>query len=416
MKPDASKKAMRDRVAGDSRRGDREYQEDAFKVIDLRECSTEDDDAVLLVLADGMGGHAGGALASEIAVNRFAEAYVEMMSSPSLMKRFERSLEAVNLGLQEAIAEKPHLKGMGCTLIAAVVENDRLVWISIGDSPFWLYRNGTLTRLNADHSMKPVLEAMVAAGELTDAEARQDGRRSALRSAVDGNTPHLVDLNINGYRLQPEDTIILASDGVESMSDEEIAYALDRTSGRGAGERVTQLLDAVIAKRSPGQDNTTAILLEVILSEDGLAATADVTRLNPGSRLPRAVEIERPDPEEVRPGKTQVPDDAKRRPVLASLIIAGLAIVLAVIFGVQLLNRGESHDAVDAAPSFVREDNLETDRLEEESSDIEEPRSPDLFEEPGEGEMEVVPSDGTGSGQGELDDRLGDPDKEGDGG
>ena len=92
MKPDASKKAMRDRVAGDSRRGDREYQEDAFKVIDLRECSTEDDDAVLLVLADGMGGHAGGALASEIAVNRFAEAYVEMMSSPSLMMSCPRTM------------------------------------------------------------------------------------------------------------------------------------------------------------------------------------------------------------------------------------------------------------------------------------------------------------------------------------
>ena len=84
---------------------------------------------------------------------------------------------------------------MGSTVVVAVISRDGIDWISVGDSPLWLFRDGRLRRLNADHSMAPVLASLVAAGRMTAEQAATDSNRHALRSAVMGEEIHLVDVS-----------------------------------------------------------------------------------------------------------------------------------------------------------------------------------------------------------------------------
>lgn len=269
--------SLADRIAAGSHQGDREYQEDSFLVVDLRDSGI--DDAVLMLLSDGMGGHFGGDVASDLAVTHFAESFIErQVAGGGLEQSFMVALDAATNSISEKVAAQPELEGMGCTLVGVLVRENRAYWLSVGDSPFWLYRNGTLARLNADHSMKPVLAKMVEAGELTEEEAERDGSGNALRSAVGAEPPELVDMNVSGYLLQSEDVLVVASDGVETLSDGEIGEFIDKAARKPVQNGLDTLLDGVLAKREPGQDNVTAILMRPLLSEEGLEAKSQPTR------------------------------------------------------------------------------------------------------------------------------------------
>ena len=119
-------------------------------------CRTLGDGSLLAVVADGMGGHAGGAVASKLAVDAFVHA-VEQGGG------LADGLQDANAAVGEGAAGKPELAGMGATLVAAQVRGDEVRWISVGDSPFFLVSAGKLERLNADHSMAPQIDALVDA-------------------------------------------------------------------------------------------------------------------------------------------------------------------------------------------------------------------------------------------------------------
>ena len=96
----------------------------------------------------------------------------------------------------------------------------------MGDSPLWLFRDGRLRRLNADHSMAPVLASLVAAGRMTAEQAATDSKRHALRSAVMGDAIHLVDVSSQPVAVRKTDRLLLASDGLMTLVDEEIERIL----------------------------------------------------------------------------------------------------------------------------------------------------------------------------------------------
>src|SRR3954469_2010012 len=149
-------------------RGRRAYQEDTF---DIQAITTQDEETVglLMVLADGMGGHRGGAHASAVAVQAFVQAYAAASSEPEA-SRLERGLMAANQRIARDADANATLRGTGGTLLGARVTRAGLHWSSVGDSPLFLFRNGELKRLNADHSMVPVLQQAVILGDLTDEE------------------------------------------------------------------------------------------------------------------------------------------------------------------------------------------------------------------------------------------------------
>ncbi len=231
--------AVRWRGEGAQHQGARPYQEDSWA---LRMLS---DDTVLAVLADGMGGHVGGATASRLAVGGFVMAIENGRS-------LAEALDAANRAIGTAVSRDPKLESMGATLVGVVVSPAEVRWISVGDSPMFLVSNGRLERLNADHSMVPQIDALVARGIITVEEAAQHPGRHTLREAVMGHPLTLID---EGRRaLAPGDRLLVCSDGVLTLDDADIV--------RAANGSAQVLVDAVLAVGAPRQDNVTVIKLE----------------------------------------------------------------------------------------------------------------------------------------------------------
>jgi serine/threonine protein phosphatase PrpC len=238
--------------------GGRERQEDALAAHSPVSETGPRAGEVLLALADGMGGHAGGEVASRLVVDSFCAAYRE--STGSVADALRTSLDLANEALAGAVASNPAMRGMGTTLSGCVVREDRLHWISVGDSPLWLFRDATLRRLNADHSMRPLLDDMVRAGSMSREAARVDGRRNLLYSAVSGGAIAMIDLCKEPVPLQAGDLVMLASDGVETLEEAELVSLLQDAGTQRVAELAATLLAAVDTAGARYQDNASIIL------------------------------------------------------------------------------------------------------------------------------------------------------------
>jgi len=231
--------------------GERELQED-YSVINFLKQQTE----LLFVLADGMGGHAGGEVASKTAVDTFVKTFVEYPSE-SIPAKLGAALQQANNELASTIKAQPDLDGMGCTLVGMHLGSQGANWISVGDSPLFLIRKNQIIRLNEDHSMAPLIEKSLLEGKISQEEANNHPHRHVLRSAVTGGELALIDTPPNTYGLFAGDIVLLASDGVLTLTDEEILRTVKGVNGLQADSITSAILSAVRAKRRQRQDNTT---------------------------------------------------------------------------------------------------------------------------------------------------------------
>lgn len=245
--------------------GKREYQEDDYGLLDGRDLGLDGSEHTMLLVADGMGGHVGGATASGLLSKAFVESYPQ--AAGPIVDRLRAGLTAANQAIAAAVAENPALDSMGSTLVAAVVSSEGLNWISVGDSPLWLFRAGKLERLNADHSMAPVLADLVATGRMTAEEAARDPSRHSLRSAVMGCDIPLIDVSSQPVAVAPGDRLLLASDGLQTLSEQEIAAILEQTQDAPLEDSAAALIQAVEAAQQPHQDNTTVLLYAPAVGE-----------------------------------------------------------------------------------------------------------------------------------------------------
>jgi protein phosphatase len=134
-------------------------------------------------------------------------------------------------------------------------------WVSVGDSPLYLMRDGAITRLNADHSLAPEIDRLAALGVLTADEARTDPRRHVLRSALTGTEIDMIDWSREPLPFKLGDVVILASDGIHTVPEEEIARLAAAAETPDAAAEA--LLAAVAAAGDPYQDNTTVVVVRV---------------------------------------------------------------------------------------------------------------------------------------------------------
>ena len=257
--------ALDGRFAARQITGTREYQEDDFGLVEPSDGGS--DSSVVLLLADGMGGHVGGATASATVIRTFAEQY--STSEGSIPDRLRACLSAANEAIAKTIEENPGLDGMGSTLIAAVVSPLGLEWISVGDSPLWLFRSGGLQRLNADHSMAPALAKLVNEGRMTAQDAATDPNRHALRSAVVGEEISLVDVSPQPVPIQQDDHVLLGSDGLFTLDEDELARILDKSNETSPAELADTIVQAVEDAGHVRQDNTTVLLYAPVASRIG---------------------------------------------------------------------------------------------------------------------------------------------------
>lgn len=219
---------------------------------------------VVAVLADGMGGHAGGALASQVACETFVRAFTG--AEGSNRTRLVEALQQSNDAIAAMVDANPLLSGMGSTLIGVTFGRDGVEWVSVGDSPLILYRRGEIAYLNEDHSMAPELDRLAAAGEMSEEEARRDPRRHMLRSAVTGDDIDLVDISRKPLQVEAGDYIILASDGLQTLDEAEIERIITAYAGDGASAVANALIRAVEAVKDPHQDNATVVVVRPIVS------------------------------------------------------------------------------------------------------------------------------------------------------
>jgi PPM family protein phosphatase len=250
-------------------RGARDYQEDtaAFLAengenVVLSSEGPSHDLSGIAVLADGMGGHAGGALASRLACDHFLQSAADAKGDVSA--RLIAGLGAANAAIANKIAENPLLAGMGSTLIGAAFSPAGVEWVSVGDSPLFLFRRGEIALLNEDHSLAPELDRMVAEGKLTADEARHDPRRHMLRSAVTGEEIDLLDVSRQPLKLEPGDYVILASDGIATLDTSEIARLIQGYAKDGAAAVARAIIRSIEQIREPYQDNATVLVVRAV--------------------------------------------------------------------------------------------------------------------------------------------------------
>ena len=250
-------------------KGARDYQEDAALLWPGDDpfqpgttVSASGEGHLFAILADGMGGHAGGALASRTVCDQFLAAYA--LTRGTAVDNLLDSLAAANNAIAGKVTANPLLSGMGSTLVAVTFAPEGMNWVSVGDSPLLLWRGGEIEMLNEDHSLAPDLDALAAAGKMTMSEAKRDPRRHMLRSAVTGDEIDLVDISRSPLVLEADDIVILASDGLQTLDTHELARIIAAYSADGANAIASALIRAIDALREPHQDNATVVVVRVV--------------------------------------------------------------------------------------------------------------------------------------------------------
>ncbi len=202
-------------------------------------------DQLIAAVADGMGGAAGGEVASATAI-----ATVAAIAGEVTMR-----IEAANLAVIEAARQRPRLRGMGTTLTMAIFRADGSVQVGhVGDSRAYLLRDGVLTQVTTDHSF---VNEMLSSGRMTEAEAEDHPYRSVLTRVV-GLEPG-VEVEVAHLELMSGDRMLICSDGVTVMLDDAAILAAI-TSALGPGAAAETLVEA--ADTAGGVDNISAVVVD----------------------------------------------------------------------------------------------------------------------------------------------------------
>ncbi|MCW2713158.1 MAG: protein serine/threonine phosphatase [Frankiales bacterium] len=213
----------------------------------------------VLAVADGMGGHAAGEVASAVAIAALAPLDDDAPDS-DLLDVLREAATAANDHLRDMVSGDPTLDGMGTTLTAFLFAGTRLGLIHIGDSRAYLLRDGVLTQITTDHTL---VQKLVADGRITEEEASTHPQRSLITRALDGREGIDPDLSVREVR--PADRYLLCTDGLTGPVGrlETLQDALSLADPQESCDRLVEL-----ALRGGGPDNVTVIVADVVDAQD----------------------------------------------------------------------------------------------------------------------------------------------------
>jgi serine/threonine protein phosphatase PrpC len=242
-------------VASAIAQGGRSYQEDAI-VTDFPFGM----DSGVAVLADGMGGHAAGDVASKIVVTqvyaslKFRSAdFADLESQiPAMMRQ---AAKGANSSVRDHVKANPGTRGMGATLVSIVLVEHRMYWMSIGDSPLYLLRDGKLRQLNEDHSLAPQIDFMHRQGLISAEAAKHHPDRNCLTSVILGGKVARADCPKDAFELKLGDVVVVSSDGLQYLEEDRIRKIIHRYRRRKSAEIAGYLLEALDDLADPDQDN-----------------------------------------------------------------------------------------------------------------------------------------------------------------
>jgi len=229
--------------------GKRDNQQDYFATYSF-------DEVELVILADGMGGHAGGEVASSL-VTKEILSFLKGCEG-NIDECLQKALQSSNELLKLTIGENPELEGMGTTLISAFFTDDMIIWVSVGDSLIYRIRDNEIERINADHSIGGELDEKVAQGLISLEEAKNHPQRHFLTSAVSGYEIDHIDLS--SASTQANDIYVITTDGLHTLDEEEIKQiCLYYKTSQEKADALTQRVEAYAKQH---QDNTTLTVIQ----------------------------------------------------------------------------------------------------------------------------------------------------------
>ncbi len=285
----------------------------------------------LLAVADGMGGHAAGEVASKIVIAALAPLDDEDPRHDLLLQLEDATL-AGNEAITELVADEPELDGMGTTLTAMLFSGNRLGMVHVGDSRAYLLREGVLSQITHDDSF---VQSLVDEGRLTEEEAANHPQRSLLLRALTGSD---VEPSLTLREARANDRYLLCSDGLTGpVSDETLQETLRISDPQECADRLIEL-----ALRSGGPDNITVIVADVIdveYGEDqpivgGAVSGDEDSDDTPNTAAGRAAAVNPARSAPQRVGATvdvPVAKPRKRRRLIAAVVLVLLLVVAAVV-------------------------------------------------------------------------------------
>jgi len=206
------------------------------------------------VVCDGMGGAAGGEVASSLAVDEVLRVLSERDAGAALSRVAEEAICAANAAIYSRAQRNPRLAGMGTTLVALVVERNRVWVLNVGDSRCYRVRDGRLEQLTLDHSL---VEEQIRVGRLSRREALRSPLRNVITRAV--GTQDSVTPDSFQFEAQSGDVFLLCSDGLTRELPDKAIEELLREGG-ALEERAKRLVDA--ANKAGGGDNITCVVVQ----------------------------------------------------------------------------------------------------------------------------------------------------------
>ena len=213
----------------------------------------------LLAIADGMGGHAAGEVASSVAIAAIADLDNEATRRSACSIRSPRPSPTANSTLHEMSIEDPSVEGMGTTLTALLWSGSTVAICHIGDSRAYLLRDGEFQQITRDHTL---VQSLVDDGRLSPAQAASHPQRSLVMRALQSGTEAEPDLSL--IEAKAQDRYLLCSDGLSDVvSEDTLQQTLTRCTDRD--QAVTQLIELAI--RGGGPDNITCIVADVVTGD-----------------------------------------------------------------------------------------------------------------------------------------------------
>jgi protein phosphatase len=245
----------------------------------------------LLAIADGMGGHAAGEVASAVAIGALADLDNDEVVRGNMIDALAGAVSTANHTLHDMSAADPAVEGMGTTLTAMLWYDGRIALCHIGDSRAYLLRDGELYQITRDHTL---VQSLVDEGRLSPDEAASHPQRSLILRALDGRTDAEPDLSIR--EAKTGDRYLLCSDGLSDVVSAETLHQAMSTEG-DLDRLVIQLVE--LANRGGGPDNITCVVADVVddsVAPSGPAGAPVIAgAASNGRGLPPGLPLQQPD-------------------------------------------------------------------------------------------------------------------------
>ena len=238
----------------------RNHNEDYFSLIE---------DEQLFIVADGMGGHASGEVASKLAAETVGEFYQRTKDEDATWPyKMDRSLSYIenrlacgiklaNFRIFEAACRDLRFKGMGTTIVTALIQADKIYVAHVGDSRCYRVRNGGITQITRDHSL--LEDYKEAKPDMTEEEQRNFPHKNVITRAL--GMRDTVQVDIRAHQIKSGDVFLLCSDGLSGMVPDEVINQIS-TNAKSLERAVAELVDA--ANRAGGTDNVTTLMLQCV--------------------------------------------------------------------------------------------------------------------------------------------------------